>query len=160
MSKKARQRRVEQLLAMGVRCQRTIAEQLKVHPGTICKDVKEIEEHWAAIAKGETRDKWKNRHNRMLDDMLATVWAAARGQGPTDEEGRRTRLSLNETLKAQKAVLDILNERAKIEGLHAPTELNFGPSIGEVLAEIERRKGAPDPKGEDFLGGLTENNTE
>ena len=158
MGKKARQRRVEQFLAMGVRSQRYIAEQLGVHPGTICKDLKEIEQAWAEEAKDENKDKWKIRHHRMLDDMLATVWPAARGQGPLlpgSDPPTRIPLTLRETIAAQKAVLALLEERSKLEGMYAPLKFDGGLSTDEVRAMMLTQIAENEEALEDPLAGLT-----
>lgn len=143
LRKKARQRQIEMMLASGVRSQRDIAERLGVHEGTISRDIKEIEAYWNAIAKGETRDIWRARHHKLLDNLLTVLVPIAQGEEKTLPDGKKDTVSRKEIIAAQKGVLDILDMRAKIEGLYAPTKVDLGPDPEEVFKHMSTSEGDP-----------------
>lgn len=144
-----RRRKVEQMILTGINGVREITRRLQaqnIHtsPATTSRDIKAIEERWAKDLDPERVEKYRIEHIAKINQMERTMAAPSLGVRPGDDistEGYLPDLEL--AISAQKARLSLLESKARVLGLHAPTKLNIGgySQLIELLKEADAKPG-------------------
>jgi hypothetical protein len=120
-----RRQEVIKLRLKGVRAVREIATELKVHPSTISRDCIAVDEEFRRQSAANLQAE-KGLDLARLDRLIEAVWDTAIGGD----------------LGAIKVVADLLNQRADLLGIKAPSRLDLRVSRmddDEVKKELLRR---------------------
>lgn len=137
---KARRREVERYLCSGIHSQRVIAEALGVCKTTVQRDILAIEAEWAEGAglKGDNRTAWRLRCHSALEAMESNI-------GP---DSVNPELPLSDRIRAIRTRLEIVDRRAKLEGLYVTVQENQGTdhrqSPFEVFLRLQTNGEDPD----------------
>lgn len=137
-----RRRKVEQLILSGVHGVREItrklmAEDVKTSPATTTRDIIAIRKRWAEEITPEKVEQYRIEHINKLNQMEQVIANPSLGIAPgVDSDDEEFIPDPELAMKAQKTRLSLLDSKAKVLGLYAPTKIDM-VNLGDLAQKMK-----------------------